>query len=85
MMFPHISQKAVSVKERARFFYVRDQYSLDCMNIKGIEQSYDITFAKPLDVVPVETVNFNKLFHVHLSRQEIILINYFLSGEMDMN
>ena len=70
--FPHISQKAVSVKERARFFYVRDQYSLDCMNIKGIEQSYDITFAKPLDVVPVETVNFNKLFLVWRDGHELI-------------
>ncbi len=62
--FPHKSDQAKELSKKARFFYVRDQYSLDCMKIDDIERSYDITFASPLSVTQSENLNLDKLFFV---------------------
>lgn len=82
--FPHNTETAIQVMKGAKFFYVRDQYSLDCMHIGEIEQSYDITFANPMNVVPIETVNLNKLFFVWRDGHELIrneqFNNYIQSG-----
>ena len=49
--FPHKSNNALELKEKSCFFYIRDQYSLDCMKIKDIPRSYDLTFYDPLSKV----------------------------------
>ena len=62
--FPHESTNAVEVYKRSKFFYVRDQYSLDCMHLSGVERSYDLTFAKPLNWTDAKDICKNKLFMV---------------------
>jgi len=62
--FKHKDSKAIEVKKQSKFFYVRDQYSLDCMNIQDIERSYDVTFYKPLEIVEAENLNLDKLCFV---------------------
>ncbi len=62
--FPHSTDHAKRLSKNAKFFCVRDQYSLDCMKIDDIERSYDITFASPLSVTQSENLNLDKLFFV---------------------
>lgn len=62
--FPHKSDQAYQLSRNADFFYVRDQYSLDCMKVDDIERSYDITFASPLKFVEDEELNLDQLFFV---------------------
>lgn len=62
--FSHESMKAIEVCKRSKFFYVRDQYSLDCMHLSGVERSYDLTFAMPLNWTDLKIVCKNKLFMV---------------------
>lgn len=62
--FPHKTDNAYKLSRNAAFFYVRDQYSLDCMKISDIERSYDITFAEPLSFEENDNLNMNKLFFV---------------------
>lgn len=70
--FPHDSNKAVELYKKSRFFFVRDQYSLDCMHLSNIERSYDVTFSKPLKRVEYSEVNSDKLFFVWRDGQELI-------------
>ena len=62
--FPHEGLKAVELYNDSSFFYVRDQYSLDCMHLSNIERSYDITFAIPLKWTEPSEQNKDKLFMV---------------------
>lgn len=62
--FPHKTNTAVSVCKNSKFFYIRDQYSLDCMNIKNVERSYDLTFALPLKWQEMDEIKSDKLFCV---------------------
>lgn len=70
--FPHITDQAYKLSKNAKFFYVRDQYSLDCMKIEDIERSYDITFASPLDFTDNGSLNMDKLFLVWRDGQDLI-------------
>lgn len=70
--FPHDSNTALNVYNKAKFFYVRDQYSLDCMHLSHIERSYDITFSKPLNRVEESEINTEKLFFVWRDGHELL-------------
>lgn len=70
--FPHESRTAVSVCQNAKFFYVRDQYSLDCMHIDNVARSYDITFARPLRWVSNSEQNKKKVFFVWRDGHELL-------------
>ena len=48
--FRHRNQKAFTLSKKAEFFFVRDQNSVNCMNLKEEHKSYDITFLDPLPV-----------------------------------
>lgn len=62
--FPHRTDEAIKLGRRAAFFYVRDRYSLDCMKLGDMEQSYDITFASPLDFTDDGKLDMSKVFFV---------------------
>lgn len=62
--FPHTSDQAKKLSRNAKFFYVRDQYSLDCMKIDDIERSYDLTFAAPLSFTDSTSLDMDQLFFV---------------------
>lgn len=70
--FPHESRIAVSVCKNAKFFYVRDQYSLDCMHIDHVERSYDLTFALPLRWTEKGEQNPDKVFFVWRDGHELL-------------
>lgn len=70
--FPHESKIAAELYESARFFYVRDQYSLDCMNLRNVERSYDVTFAMPLSPVDENSLDMNRLFFVWRDGGELL-------------
>lgn len=48
--FEHIDNCAKIVADRSDFFYIRDKYSLNCMHVNNMPQSYDITFYNPLPI-----------------------------------
>lgn len=75
--FPHSSSIAQQLSERAEFFLVRDQYSLECMNINNIERSYDITFSIPLKWVPEEELSTKDVFLVWREGTELLENNKF--------
>lgn len=60
--FPHKSKKALDLYNEAEFFYVRDNYSLQCMGIHNAEKSFDITFSHPLDWSEESSLLDNALF-----------------------
>lgn len=60
--FSYPDNSAQSIARKAEFFFVRDRHSLDCMHIKNIEPSRDITFAFPLEWLSDEEINPEKLF-----------------------
>lgn len=62
--FAHRDSEAVQLYNKATFFYVRDEYSLDCMGIENAERSFDITFSYPLEWVEATRVDMNKLLFV---------------------
>lgn len=70
--FPHESMNAVELYKKSKFYYVRDQYSLDCMHLSDIERSYDLTFAKPLVFSSNNEINANKLFFVWRDGHELL-------------
>lgn len=70
--FPHISNFAAEIAERAKFFLVRDQYSLDCMKIRNKEKSFDITFFSPLQWVKRENLKIRKVFFVWRDGKELL-------------
>ena len=70
--FSHTTNIANSLAKKAKFFYVRDQYSLDCMHIENLERSYDITFAFPLKKTELKKVKDEKVFFVWRDGKELI-------------
>lgn len=70
--FPHESGTAVSVCEKAKFFYVRDPYSLDCMHIDNVPRSYDLTFARPLHWTGEIERDTKKVFFVWRDGHELL-------------
>jgi len=70
--FPHESRTAVSVCEKAKFFYVRDPYSLDCMHIDNVARSYDLTFSLPLSWTEKAESDRRKVFFVWRDGHELL-------------
>lgn len=75
--FPHKTQNAIRVYENAKFFYVRDQYSLDCMHLSHIKRSYDLTFAFPLKWSEKSETNPEKLFFIWRDGHELLSSSEF--------
>lgn len=76
--FPHKSQTATLIYKNSRFFYVRDQYSLNCMHLENTERSYDLTFALPLKWNQKEDINLEKAFLVWRDIEELVNYPQFL-------
>ncbi|MPM02567.1 hypothetical protein SDC9_48816 [bioreactor metagenome] len=70
--FPHKTNQAYKLSRNAQFFYIRDQYSLDCMKINDLERSYDITFASPLSFVDSGSLDGSKLFFVWRDGRDLL-------------
>lgn len=70
--FPHESHTAEEISKDAKFFFVRDQYSLDCMHVDDVERSYDLTFALPLKWTSWQEVNKKKVFYVWRDGKELL-------------
>lgn len=70
--FKHKTDTANYLCKKSKFFYVRDQYSLDCMNINNHERSYDITFYHPLKKVELTDISLDKLFFVWRDGKDLI-------------
>ncbi|MGB8452826.1 MAG: glycosyltransferase [Anaerocolumna sp.] len=70
--FPHKTDQAYKLSRNAKFFYVRDQYSLDCMKINDIKRSYDLTFASPLSFLDSGSLNMSRLFFVWRDGQDLL-------------
>lgn len=70
--FKHTSDIAKRLSEQAKFFYVRDQYSFECMKLQNLPRSYDITFARPLDWLEREQVKMNQVFFVWRDGVELL-------------
>ena len=70
--FRHTSDIAKRLSEQAKFFYVRDQYSYDCMKLENLDRSYDITFARPLEWLEREQLQMNRVFFVWRDGQELL-------------
>ena len=70
--FPHKSNIASELAEKAEFFLVRDEYSLDCMHVSGIERSYDITFAYPLYRKEESKIDLSSLYFIWRDGKELI-------------
>lgn len=49
--FEHADFDARTLAEGAEFFFVRDEYSMRCMHLEQYPRSYDITFARPLELL----------------------------------
>lgn len=73
--FPHRNNDVTKVAHNAEFFYVRDQYSLDCMHITDKPKSYDITFFEPLPVLDDTVMNLDTCFFVWRTPNEQMLKN----------
>ena len=62
--FPHNTNIAQELYKNSKFFYLRDEYSIECMKLNGIDRSYDITFAIPLKIENKDKINMEKVFFV---------------------
>lgn len=86
--FPHVTTKAYELSRNSKFFYVRDNYSLNCMKINDIDRSYDITFASPLEFTKDKTLNIDKLFFVWRSGTDLLhnpQFNKYINYEDNFN
>ena len=70
--FPHISDRAKALCKQSEFFFLRDQYSLDCMKIENVERSYDVTFLSPLKQLTLERLDLNNLLFIWRDGQSLI-------------
>ncbi len=51
---------------------MRDKYSIDCMHLAEENTSYDVTFLKPLDILPREKVDLDSVFFVWRDGHELL-------------
>lgn len=70
--FEHISNLAVELDKQADFFYVRDQYSINCMKLSQKSHSYDVTFLDPLKFIEENDICLDTLFWVWRDGRELI-------------
>jgi hypothetical protein len=68
--FPHCDDEARHLQQKAAFFYVRDQYSVDCMRLPSDCLSGDLTFSSPLR--PVKSVPEKRLLFVWRNPEELL-------------
>lgn len=70
--FAHESNIAKVLQEKANFFFLRDDYSIECMHVSHQAKSYDCTFIKPLAWSDSNTVRTQKVFFVWRDGQELM-------------
>lgn len=70
--FPHSSNLAKKIEEAAKFFFIRDEYSMKCMGTSRNSKSYDCTFITPLHWNEVQEMNSDKVFFVWRDGQELL-------------
>lgn len=70
--FPHTTDIAKRLEENATFFFVRDQYSIDCMKLSQNARSYDCTFLHPLKWTMPRDTDENKVFFVWRDGHELV-------------
>ena len=75
--FEHKTDVAQFLEKKSKFFFVRDQYSLDCMHLSNVERSYDITFASPLEFLSDSEINLDNLFFVWRDGKDLISNDLF--------
>lgn len=77
--FPHETKTAIKLYNKSKFFYARDQYSLDCMHLSNLERSYDLTFALPLSFSKKFEIKNKKVFFVWRDGHELLSNEKFFS------
>lgn len=70
--FPHASDIARKLEEKAAFCFVRDQYSIDCMKLSQKSRSYDCTFLRPLKWENQGETDPKKVFFVWRDGHELV-------------
>lgn len=75
--FPHKTLQAKELAESARFFFVRDKYSIDCMKLEDANRSFDTTFIHPLHWRKLNELDLNKGYYVWRSGKELAADNRF--------
>ena len=70
--FEHETRRAAELEEKADFFYVRDQYSLECMHLPDTSRSFDLTFLEPLPFAAEKEIDWKKLFFVWRDGHELL-------------
>jgi len=75
--FPHETMTAVELYKQSKFFYVRDEYSKQCMHLPNIDRSYDLTFSLPLKWSEVGETNRDKIFFVWRDGHELLANSKF--------
>ena len=75
--FEHKTDVAQFLEKKSKFFFVRDQYSLDCMHLSNVERSYDITFASPLEFLSDSEIYLDNLFFVWRDGKDLISNDLF--------
>lgn len=69
--FPHESNIAYELSKQSKFFYVRDEYSINCMKLEKQSRSYDITLSLPLKRISQNELDMDKLFFVWRDGKEL--------------
>ena len=70
--FPHTSDLAKKLDEKAEFFFVRDDYSIECMGLGQKNKSFDATFIEPLEWCEKQNMDAKKLFFVWRDGHELL-------------
>ncbi len=70
--FPHTSDLAKKLDDKAEFFFVRDDYSIECMGLGQKNKSFDATFIEPLEWCEKQELDSDKLFFVWRDGHELL-------------
>ena len=73
--FKHKNEIALELSEKADFFFVRDEYSAKCMNLKNINRSYDITYFNPLPAL--KNIKMDKVLFIWRDPEELLQYSDF--------
>lgn len=70
--FPHLSTRGRQLLAQAKFFFARDEYSLECMHLEDLSRSYDVTFTYPLRASCPNSIDCDKVFFVWRDGHELL-------------
>ena len=73
--FKHKTNAALKLSQAAKFFFVRDLHSKECMNLDEKHKSYDMTFFDPLPIL--KKTNFNKVLFIWRDPEELLAYDDF--------